>query len=409
MENKINICLFTTGVMPVPPVKGGAVENLIKLLLDQNEEEKRVRFTVTSPYDKEALEQSKAYKESSFYFVKPPSLFVAVDRIAYFILQILFGETANSFRKVFERLHYIKKCRNFFLKSDFSFIVAENHITLFSVMKDKRMRSKYEDKFFYHAHNAAGKTFGLKKQFNACKKIICVSEFIKENYKASFPQSKASYYVVKNAVDTNLFAAPVSKEESLELRKEYNIARDDFVIIFSGRIVEGKGVIPLAKAFVSLPVKNKKLIIAGSSFLGTKEKGGTYIQMQQILSPCGKDAIFTGFIDYPLLQKLYAASDVSCFIPLWNEAAGLVNIEAQAAGLPLVTTKTGGISEYCSPKAVLLQNGNLLVEHTVESLVRLYEHPEERKEMSQANRQFAVQFTPQKFYKDFLLALGIEK
>ena len=44
----------------------------------------------------------------------------------------------------------------------------------------------------------------------------------------------------------------------------------------------------------------------------------------------------------PYLQ----AADVLVCPSLWQEAAGLVNVEAQACGLPVVASRIGGIPEY---------------------------------------------------------------
>lgn len=45
MEKK-NICFIAPGVLPIPTVKGGAVETLVEYLVVENEQKKLFDFTV---------------------------------------------------------------------------------------------------------------------------------------------------------------------------------------------------------------------------------------------------------------------------------------------------------------------------------------------------------------------------
>ena len=48
------ICLVVGNTLPVPAVMGGAVEELIKMLLDQNEIEQKAEFIIFSRENKKA-------------------------------------------------------------------------------------------------------------------------------------------------------------------------------------------------------------------------------------------------------------------------------------------------------------------------------------------------------------------
>ena len=133
------ICFFTAGVLPVPPVKGGAGENLVKLILDENEKSHGADFSVASMYDSAAEEEGLKYKHCDFLFVKIPLLVSMADRLLYFLARMLLKEKALSFRMIFARLWYINRAKKHFLQHDFDCIVAENHVSLFLVMKDRRL------------------------------------------------------------------------------------------------------------------------------------------------------------------------------------------------------------------------------------------------------------------------------
>ena len=60
------IAMITSGFLPVPATKGGAVENLIVNLLNENEKNKKIKFEIFSIYDQDALNKSKKYENSNF-------------------------------------------------------------------------------------------------------------------------------------------------------------------------------------------------------------------------------------------------------------------------------------------------------------------------------------------------------
>lgn len=64
------VCLVLPNCLPVPAVKGGAIESLVENLIKENEKGKKIDITCVSLYDKEALEKSNKYKYTKFIFIK---------------------------------------------------------------------------------------------------------------------------------------------------------------------------------------------------------------------------------------------------------------------------------------------------------------------------------------------------
>lgn len=403
------ICILSAGTLPVPPVKGGAVENLIDIILRKNEDTKNAKYTVASVYDKTAAHKSSEYAQTEFYFVKEPLPVVLLDRIVYFLAGIVFRQKANSFRCIFQRLFYINSTRKMLLENDFDCVIAENHISLFLVMKDRRMKRKYGEKFIYHAHNEAQSgTFGCRRQIENCPLILTVSDFISKSWKAMFPNGRAEYKCVMNGIDISLFSQELSEEERLALQKKLSINQGDFVIIFAGRLVEGKGILQLARVFARLPVPNKKLLIVGAAFFGSMAKSPIQKKLEEILEPCKNDVRFTGYIPYSEMWKYYKISSVAGFVPVWNEPCALTNIEAQASSLPVVTTMSGGIPEYSNPESrILLPIDGRLEESVYEKIMWLYENPGLQSEYGKKNAEYAKIFSIENFYKSFITAIGV--
>lgn len=71
MDGEIKrICIILPGKLPVPNIRGGAIETLLTLLLNQNEIYGKARFIVISPWVDGVTEISKKYKNTEFHYFK---------------------------------------------------------------------------------------------------------------------------------------------------------------------------------------------------------------------------------------------------------------------------------------------------------------------------------------------------
>ena len=118
----------------------------------------------------------------------------------------------------------------------------------------------------------------------------------------------------------------ISRKKLSELKKEYNIKRGDFVLIFVGRIAEEKNIPFIIDVMAGLKKKNIKLLIIGDGpdkenyEKYTKDKGATNV-------------IFTGKVPWDDIPVYYSLG--SAFISAsTTETQGLTIIEAMAASLP---------------------------------------------------------------------------
>ena len=402
------ICILTAGTLPVPPVRGGAVENLIDMILRENESACSAKFTVASIYDEEAARNVSEYRQTEFHFVEIPKAIRILDGIVHACAKVVFEQKAHSFRCIFARLFYIKNATKFLRENDFDRVVAENHHSLFLVMKDRLVSRKYAQTFFYHAHNVPGGSFTCKKQIERCRNILTVSDFISACYRQSYPRCAAEFRVVKNGIDTELFSQKLTEAERTAFRKSLGIGSDDFLLFFAGRLNAEKGIDRLCEAFVRLSIPNVKLMICGANFFGTDSKSPFEVRLLGILGEKCRDVVFTGFVPYREIWRFYAVCDVAVLPSIVDEAALLTNIEASVASLPVITTSSGGIPEYSNlPSAILLERDDNLVWNICMQCESLYGNHSLRKQLGELNHDFAVQFSKERFYRDFMAALGI--
>jgi glycosyltransferase involved in cell wall biosynthesis len=87
------------------------------------------------------------------------------------------------------------------------------------------------------------------------------------------------------------------------------------------------------------------------------------------------------------IADLLAAADLALLVSTW-EARALVAQEALLAGLPLVSTRVGGIEELVGDAAALVELGD--VPGAVAAVSRLADDPRERRRLSRAGRARAA-------------------
>ena len=87
---------------------------------------------------------------------------------------------------------------------------------------------------------------------------------------------------------------------------------------------------------------------------------------------------------------------------IWDEPAGLVVIEAMAAGKVVITTGSGGIKEYINDEvAIFVNRGEMLSKEIADAIQYLKEHPEVRKTMEKKANLLAQHYDMSQYLVNF--------
>jgi glycosyltransferase involved in cell wall biosynthesis len=70
--------------------------------------------------------------------------------------------------------------------------------------------------------------------------------------------------------------------------------------------------------------------------------GPARTEIEALMAPLGRRVAFAGALPHGELPAFYAAADLYLW-PAINEAYGMAFLEAQAAGLPVIAGRTGGV------------------------------------------------------------------
>ena len=156
--------------------------------------------------------------------------------------------------------------------------------------------------------------------------------------------SPDNVFVVAPGVDLQRFTVGTGKASA---RAKLNIAPDAQMLTFVGRVQPHKGPEVLVRAVAELldhtPHLRAKLalvIMGGASGAGEAEPE----RLKTLAKFLGVDDVihFVAPVPRNELPDWYRASDLVC-VPSYSESFGLVALEAQACGTPVVATAVGGL------------------------------------------------------------------
>jgi len=213
-----------------------------------------------------------------------------------------------------------------------------------------------------------------------------------------YAASRAKVTVVPPGVDLHLFGPRPSER----LRKQLGLG-DARVIVFAGRLERLKGAETLVRAFsilagdglVSGPLA--LVIIGGDSQNGASESratGGERARLESLANGLGigRQVRFVGSVDQPTLATYLNLAAV-CVVPSYSESFGLVALEAEACGTPVVAARVGGLPTIVKDGLT----GFTLVSRDparyADRIARLLSDEELRRCFSRRSRLVATQFT----------------
>lgn len=388
----MKIAIITSGVLPVPAVQGGAVENLIDFCLAYNDKHKLHNITIYSVYDKKVKHHPALLSNNNLYrYINTRSLLAKF--LKYIYLQIRGGNEYYHFsiEYFFERVLW------FIRHNKYDIIIIENRPGY-----ALKLKGKTKAKLVLHQENdyLNNQTPQYKTIYDAFDLIINTSSYITKRV-STINSNDTKCKTVLNGIDVDRFynANPIP-------RQQLGLEENDFVIVYSGRLTKEKGILELILAIKHLQKTDIKLLIIGANAYGSNQKKTEFIQkLVDESQSINKQILFTGFIDYSQIPSYLKMADIAVVPSMWEEPFGLTVVEAMAAGLPLITTRSGGIPEICEDIAYIVDKTNI-VENLTNAIYNLYLHQEKRKQMSALSLEHSKLFDKAIYAKNYFASLN---
>jgi glycosyltransferase involved in cell wall biosynthesis len=229
--------------------------------------------------------------------------------------------------------------------------------------------------------------------------VLGCADYITDRIRHAFPAHEAKCKTVYNGVP--LPADVVERDRKPD---------DSFHLLYVGRVSPEKGIHVLLEAFreVATRFPNVKLDIIGATNPAPREfivalsdnpkvskldrfyDGGYASHLAKIMNGKLKDSVsFLGEIPNVKLEEHYRSADVFVFPPVWDEPFGMPPVEAMAAGIPVVASRSGGIAETIQDGVTGILVPTDDVTALSEAISRLLGDANLRKRMGKAGRHLA--------------------
>lgn len=392
------IAIICPAELPVPSVKGGAVETLIDHFLDENEKrgEQALEIIVYSVYDMMAELESKKYRNVRFKYF---SINEKLKKLCFLYLRFN--------RKIFNRQvadYFLRKVIKDLKNEEVDKILIEGNFQ--HVVPIRKI--KKNSQIYLHVHGDAFSSYDImiEKAIKNSTFVITVSDFVKNSGLINYEEYKNKFYTINNCIEIGKFQVK-NEERELELKERYNILKEDIVILFCGRIIKEKGVIELIEAFNKYCLNlNAKMIIVGSSGFGNANYTTYEEEVSKLVSLSNGKIISTGFIHNKNLSDLYNISDISVIPSIWNEPSGLVVLEAMAAGNAIIASNVGGIPELVNDKCAKLINvDDNFIDNLGKELAYMINNKNEINIIGIQGREVVKNFNRKRYYNDIVKIL----
>ena len=392
----MKIAILTSGILPLPAVQGGAVENLTDFYLEYNNQHRLHDITIYSVWHPD-VERHPALQSTvnHYVYIKVTGFWAKLKKKWY---QLTHHEEYYHYTIEF----YLQEAIKDISRRSYDIILIENRPAY--ALKLKEVSNA---KLVYHLHNEKldCKSEKALDIYNAATCIITVSDYIKSRV-LTINHYDEKTTTVYNGIDLHAFS---SCNHSIN-RNSIGLQEDDFVMVFSGRVTAEKGIMQLIEAMTLLQdLPRIKLLVIGSSFYGNDDNENSFAKaLREKAAHLSDRIIFTGFIPYAQMPNYLQIADIAVIPSVWDDPFPTTVLEAQAMGLPIISTRRGGIPEQVTEEsAILLYTDECFVENLATAIRDLYQHPEKRKALGQAGLLHSQYFNKERFAKDFFEALYI--
>ncbi|SFV37222.1 spore coat protein SA [Devosia crocina] len=308
-------------MLPMPPVKGGAVEYWVHRLVQEWEPKGSELTIISRPADVEGVGGVRYIGMKWHWHEK------TADRLKQLAHA---GSLRRSLFKAVSSLSYSLRAQR--VARDFDTLIIENDPVALMFLRKRRGQ-----RVVLHMHNehltARGPVSQYDRALEKADRVVFVSDYVRAEAAAAFPRHAARFVTVHNGTDA--VPAVSGTDEARPF------------VLFAGRLVEEKGPHLLLEAFTQIaaefPVVD--LRIAGSSFFADAPRTAYEEKIRSLAGALGERVTFTGFLDRPRLEALYAQAEAVVVPSVWQEPFALTVVEGMAAGRAVIASRVGGIPE----------------------------------------------------------------
>ena len=172
----------------------------------------------------------------------------------------------------------------------------------------------------------------MRWPYGRCARVLAPSEHTRQLL-ISAKSNPDRIDVWPRGVDTTLFSPA---RRSPPLREKWHVSDRRPALLYVGRVSREKGLLLLpaiSDRLYKLGIEHRCIVVGDGPLLPT-------------LRDALPEAVFTGALSRQAVAEAFASAD--CFVfPSTTDTAGNVVLEAQASGLPVIVSGSGGLTTRC--------------------------------------------------------------
>ena len=216
------------------------------------------------------------------------------------------------------------------------------------------------------------------------RQITCISEQCRREILHHYKLPANDIEIIYNGVDTDVFTPRMRLQYRDAVREKYHVTSDEVLLLFVGSGFKRKGLHHTIEALSLIDRSKKiKLLVAGR---GRMRK---YLKLAQEKGITDR-VIFAGVCKH--IQEIYAAGDIFVF-PSEYDAFGTACLEAMASGLPVIASRTSGVSEIISHRTDGFIINHPIAAKEIADYIKVLLEKETRENMGAAARKTSETFS----------------
>ncbi|WP_209125535.1 glycosyltransferase family 4 protein [Alkalihalobacillus sp. BA299] len=326
----MKILIICTEKLPVPPVRGGAIQTYIAGAVPFLS--KKHEITILGRNDPSLPDKET---KDGIHYVRCPGGLLETYRQG--VVEYLKSNSSFDLIHIFNRPRLVSPVRE-------------------CVPKARIILSMHNDMFKPQKISPEEGALAIEQ----VDKIITISDYIGKAITELFPEAAPKLKTIYSGVDLDRFVPAYSQKADgirKNLRREYNLEGKK-VILFAGRLSANKGADVLVRAMNILAKKhsNVALVLMGSKWFSDNGVTDYVAYVRALADRSPVPVITTGFVAPDKIQDWFATADIFVCPSQWEEPLARVHYEAMAAGLPIVTTARGG-----NPEVIEVNKNGLIV------------------------------------------------
>lgn len=332
--HNMQIAFITPEILPMPPLKGGAVEYWIN--------EAAHRLPYSQKYILCCADKNQQQRESigDVNYLRYKKGFIGwLLTLSY---KLPFKQEHSKYWQFPYSFWCAWKLRG--VRPDIVHIHNRPQFVWVIALLNRR------SKIILHLHQISAvedcRALWTDKLFHAVTTFVGSSKFISQYLQNTFPIIALKTRHVYNAIDLAQYQVPAARVASLI--NKYELTENDFVFLYAGRLTEPKGchvLIDAIRSFAGEHLRSIKLIVCGSAGYSDMTETPYIRKLKEIAFKSKNPVIFAGYINAVDMAAYYSLADVVVIPSIVPEGFCFVTIEAIASRNTVIASNGGALPE----------------------------------------------------------------